>query len=78
MSSNSSRVTESFKQTLFDLKKQELATEGVSPELMAQIVRDHILPMFESKQCKGTAVHEELKLSARLEHLLFESRTQLA
>jgi hypothetical protein len=36
------------KNTFMDDKKKEEDQETISPELAARIVRDHILPMFES------------------------------
>ena len=50
---------------------------GVTPELAAKIVRDYLLPMFESRQRKATqnkTIHDELELTVKLESLLQESR----
>jgi hypothetical protein len=49
-------------------KSQERTFQDISPELAAQIVRHHILPMFETKAGHRNtgSVYKELKLSDQL------------
>ena len=52
----------------------------ITPEMAAQIVRHHILPMFESKSYRkqnSSAMYKELKLSDQLESELTKVRTLL-
>jgi uncharacterized membrane protein len=52
-------------------KERQLKFEEVTPELLAQIVRNFILPMFDNRQNpvkqQVSSVHQELKLSDQLE-----------
>ena len=56
---------------------REISPEDISPQLMAQIIHSHILPMFENRSSANqtSSTHNELKLSAQLEQNLSQLQT---